>query len=160
MLIRPASLADLPQIQAMWNDMIRDTNATFTSIEKTAAMLGELLLDRKEQFLVAEAEGSVAGFVTWGSFRVGDGYVHTAEHSIITTKSGQGVGRALMEAAIASARSQGICTMIAGIGHENTDAVAFHSRLGFALTGRLPQVGYKNGLWHDLILMSRSLTTP
>jgi phosphinothricin acetyltransferase len=160
MLIRPARPADLTQVKAMWNDMIRNTNATFTSIEKTDAVMEAMLADRRDSFLVAEAEARVVGFVTWGSFRTGDGYIHTVEHSIITAKSGQGLGRVLMEAAFATARSQGLHTMIAGIGHENTNAIAFHTRLGFAIAGRLPQVGYKNGLWHDLILMSRSLATP
>lgn len=140
--------------------MICDTTATFTTDEKTGDDLDALIKARPDAFLVAETSGTFAGFITWGPFRAGPGYAHTAEHSIITTQSGQGTGRALMKAACAQAAAQGIHTMIACIGSENSAAVAFHGRLGFALAGRLPQVGRKAGRWHDLILMSKLLNTP
>lgn len=140
--------------------MIRETAATFTNVEKSVENLTELLSDRRDAFLVAELGGGCAGFITWAPFRPGPGYVHTAEHTIIVANSEQGVGRALIEAAMLRARTQDIHVMVAAIGGENTDAVAFHSRLGFAKTGHLPQVGRKLGRWQDLILMSRILTDP
>lgn len=160
MLIRAATDTDLPQIKALWNAMIRDTTSTFTTLEKTDDDMRALLAARPECFLVAEDAGAMAGFITWGTFRAGPGYAHTAEHSIITRTPAKGIGRALMQAALTRAQTQGIHVMIAGIGHENTAAVAFHTRLGFAIAGRLPQVGRKNGCWHDLILMSRPTATP
>ncbi len=140
--------------------MIRDTTATFTSQEKTTNDLLDLIEARRDQFLVAGDQGTCLGFVTWGAFRAGDGYAHTAEHTIITVEKGRGVGRALLLHALMQAHAQGIHVMVAGIGHENAAAVAFHERLGFAKAGRLPQVGRKNGRWHDLILMSRTTETP
>lgn len=140
--------------------MIRDTTATFTTTPKTGADMQALLADRPEAFLVAEVTGACAGFITWGPFRAGPGYARTVEHSIITARHGGGIGRALMQAAQAQAQQQGIHVMIAGIGGENTAAVAFHTRLGFAKTGQLPQVGHKAGRWHDLILMSKIIDTP
>ncbi len=135
--------------------MIRDTTATFTSVLKTEDDLLELLEVRSDAFLVAQIEGTVAGFITWGPFRNGDGYIHTAEHSIITARSGQGIGKALMQDALAKAHAQGVHTLVACIGGENHAATAFHRRLGFAMAGQLPQVGRKLDRWHDLILMSR-----
>lgn len=160
MLIRAASPADLPAIKALWNAMIRDTTATFTSVQKTDGDLADLLASRPSALLVAEIGGACAGFITWGPFRAGPGYAHTAEHSVITARHQQGTGRALMETAMAQARGQGIHVMIAGISAENAAAVAFHHRLGFAKSGQLPQVGRKNGRWIDLILMSRDLDAP
>ena len=160
MLIRAATSADIEQIKVLWNAMIRDTTATFTTQQKSDADLAALLDARPDGFLVAQSGDTFAGFVTWGPFRSGDGYVHTAEHSIITAIHGKGAGRALMEAAISQARTQSLHVMVAAIGGENTAAVAFHARLGFAKTGHLPQVGRKTGRWHDLILMSRTLTAP
>ncbi|MEH6740711.1 MAG: N-acetyltransferase family protein [Sulfitobacter sp.] len=160
MLIRPADTHDLPTIKALWNAMIRDTTATFTAQEKTDADLRTMLETRKGCFLVAQIGEDCAGFVTWGPFRAGDGYVHTAEHSIITAKSGQGIGRPLILEALKQAHEQGIHVMVAGIGNENTAAVAFHQKMGFAISGQLSQVGHKNGRWHDLILMSRITAKP
>ena len=155
MLIRAPSAADLPAIGAMWNAMIRDTAATFTSTLKTDDDLHALLAQRPDSFLVAETSGTCAGFITWGAFRAGDGYAHTAEHSIVTATQGHGIGTALMQTALAQAEAQGIHVMVACIGGENTRAVAFHERLGFAKAGQLPKVGRKMGRWYDLILMSR-----
>lgn len=160
MLIRAAQAGDLPTIKTLWNAMIRDTTATFTNVEKSDADLADLLTSRPKAFLVADIEGACAGFITWGPFRAGPGYAHTAEHSVITAQRVQGTGRALLEAAMAQARAQGIHVLIAGISAENTGAVAFHRRLGFAKSGQLPQVGRKDGRWIDLILMSRNLCAP
>ena len=135
--------------------MIQETTATFTTQPKSLEDLQNLLAARRGSFLVAEKNGSIEGFITWGPFRAGPGYAHTAEHSIITAQPQQGTGRALIEAAIKQARAQGIRVIVAGIGGENSAAVAFHRRLGFALTGQLPQVGRKDGRWHDLILMTK-----
>ena len=79
---------------------------------------------------------------------------------MITAASGRGTGRALLTAAMRQALGQGIHVMVAGISGENSAAVAFHRRLGFANTGQLPQVGRKDGRWIDLIVMSKVLDKP
>lgn len=163
-MIRAAQATDLPAVQILWNAMIADTTttATFTTTLKTPQSLNALLTERPDAFLVAENKDKddILGFITWGPFRAGPGYAQTAEHSIIIATPGQGTGRALMQAALQKAGAQGIHVMVACIGNENPAAVAFHRRLGFALTGQLPQVGRKAGRWHDLILMSKVIGMP
>lgn len=159
-MIRAATGQDLPQIKALWNAMIAETTATFTTAQKTDDDLTQLLCARAGAFLVADVDNSCAGFITWGPFRTGPGYARTAEHTVITATRGIGTGRALLEAAVDEAGKQDIHVMVAAIGGENTAAVAFHTKLGFAKTGHLPQVGRKMGRWHDLILMSRIITAP
>lgn len=139
--------------------MIRETTHTFTTVEKTNGQVQDMIAARSGRFTVAEIAGACAGFITWGAFRAGPGYAGTVEHSIIASQPRTGVGRVLMEAAIEAARGQGTHVMVAGIGGENTGAVQFHTRLGFANAGRLSQVGHKHGRWHDLILMSRIVST-
>lgn len=139
--------------------MIRDTSDTFTSTQKTSADLQTLLSGRANAFLVVEVAGRCTGFITWGAFRAGPGYVHTAEHTILTATPGQGVGRALMQAALVQAQVSGIHVMVAAISAGNTAAIAFHQNSGFAEVGRLPQVGQKQGRWLDLVLMSKTLGT-
>ena len=47
--------------------------------------------------------------------------------------------------------------MVAGVEAENTGSVRLHERLGFAETGRLPQVGCKFGRWLDLVFLQKVL---
>ncbi len=155
-MIRSAMAADIPAIAALWNAMIRDTTATFTTEERSEAGLQQLLQQRPEAVWVAHGAG-VEGFVTWGPFRAGPGYAHTTEHTIIVGAPGGGTGRALMQHAIAKAQEQGYHAMIAAISGENTAAQNFHTRHGFAQVGHLPQVGRKAGRWLDLILMQKML---
>ena len=158
MRVRPARLDDAPQVTALWNGMIRDTLATFTSQEKTLAGVAALITERQGSFWVIEAQG-VQGFVTYGPFRAGPGYAATVEHTVIVAAAaqGKGAGRLLMQQALSAAASQRRHVMVAAISGANPTAAAFHARLGFEQTGYLPQVGYKAGQWLDLILMQKTL---
>ena len=61
MLIRAATHTDVPSIKALWNEMIRDTTATFTIIDKTNEDLLHMLAARQDGFLVAEETGYFGG---------------------------------------------------------------------------------------------------
>jgi phosphinothricin acetyltransferase len=108
---------------------------------------------------VAEAEGAVCGFVTAGQFRAGPGYAYTWEHSVHVAPSAHGLGhgRALMAAIEADLSTRGAHSLIAGVAGENRDGVAFHAALGYREIARLPEVGWKFGRWHDLVLMQKML---
>lgn len=159
MRIRPAQSSDAGAVCALWNAVIRDTTITFTSDEKTEAALTGLIADRAGAFLVAETDGGVGGFATFGTFRAGPGYAHTAEHTILLAPEvrGLGVGRALMHALERCARSAGVHVLVGAVSGENAGGIAFHSALGFGQVGLMPQVGRKNGRWLDLVLMQKIL---
>lgn len=159
MILRRAEAGNIPAILDIWNPLIRDTSVTFTTVEKTAQGLAEDLAARGDAFLVAEAAGQILGFATYGPFRSGPGYAHTAEHSVILAPDarGRGVGRALMARLEAQARSQGIHILIAGVSGENAAAIAFHRAIGFIEAAHLPEVGQKFGRWMDLVLLHKRL---
>ena len=156
-MIRRACATDAPAIAAIWNHIIRDTVATFTTVEKDPAAIADTM--DTHPFWVAGMAGAVAGFATCFQFRAGPGYAHTMEHSVHITPAaqGKGLGRALMGAVEHHARAAGGHSLFAGISGENAGGIAFHSALGFAHTARLPQVGWKFGRWHDLVLMQKFL---
>ena len=159
MIIRRAEAGDVSAILDIWNPLIRDTSVTFTTLEKTAQGLADDIAARGDAFLVAEAAGQILGFATYGAFRSGPGYAHTAEHSVILAGDarGQGVGRALMARLEDHARTQGIHVLIAGVSGENEAAIAFHRAIGFTEAARLPEVGRKFGRWMDLVLLHKRL---
>lgn len=157
-MIRPALPEDAEAIAALWNPYIRDSAVTFNSIEKTPEDVAALIAARPG-FLVAEAEGALAGFASYDRFRGGIGYARTMEHTILLApdRAGQGIGRALMAALEDHARAGQVHTLWAGVSAENPSGVAFHARIGFERVAVLAEVGWKFGRWMDLVLMRKGL---
>lgn len=155
-MIRAADARDVPAIAAIWNTAIRETAATFTTLEKTHSDI-EAILAAAHPVLVLD-DGS--GFATYGPFRGGPGYARTMEHSIHVAPEaqGQGQGAALLSALERAAVGRDVHVFVAGIAGENTRAQRFHARAGYAQVGVLPRVGWKFGRWHDLVLMQKFLS--
>lgn len=156
MTIRRATALDAAAIAAIWNPIIRTSDITFTTVEKTEEELTAMIA--QHVVLISESD-RVDGFATFGAFRDGPGYAHTAELSIYLAPHAQrrGRGATLLTALEAEARQARIHTLIAGIAGRNTGAVAFHAAQGYRQVGHLEQVGWKHGVWHDLILMQKRL---
>ena len=162
MILRHALAQDAGAVATIWNPVIRETAATFTTQEKTIVGLTADFAARAAEgkaFLLAEEAGQLLGFATYFQFRNGPGYARTMEHTIVLAPSarGRGVGRHLMAALEDHARAGGAHTLWAGVSGENPAGLAFHRAIGFAEVARLPQVGHKFGRWIDLVLMQKFL---
>lgn len=161
MILRAAGPDDAPAVTTLWNAMIRDTAATFTTQEWTVAAMATRITERRGAFWVAlDDAAALAGFVTFGPFRGGPGYGATIEHTVIldAAAQGRGLGHLLMDTAEAGARDMGHHIMVAAISSANPKARNFHARQGFSETGYMPQVGRKAGQWLDLILMQKTIS--
>jgi phosphinothricin acetyltransferase len=158
-MIRPAGGRDVKAIADLWNRMIRESDATFTTVEKTASDIADLIAVAPTVVWVAEAAAGISGFVRCGTFRAGPGYAHVIEHTIIVTDAaqGQGIASRLLGHAEREMAARGISVMIAGISGTNTRAQRFHHRCGYREVGRLPGVGRKFGRALDLVLMQKNL---
>ncbi|MEX0281533.1 MAG: N-acetyltransferase family protein [Arenibacterium sp.] len=159
MIIRTARPDDAEGICAIHNPIIAHTDITFTQNLREPASVATQIAERGPAFLVAEAPHGVLGFATYGAFRDGPGYAATREHTIYLeeTARGQGTGARLMSHLEESARSEGIHVLVAGLSHSNPAGIAFHRRIGFFETAKMPEVGRKFGRWLDLILMQKTL---
>ena len=158
MIVRPAVAGDAPAISDILNHYIRETTVSFKPFEyshdETRAMI-----ESAHGVFVAEADGQVIGYATYGQFRNGPGYARTMEHSILLAPGceGKGAGRALMAAIEDHARAAGVGSLWAGVSAENPTGVAFHKGIGFEEIGTLPKVGFKFGRWIDLVLLRKWL---
>lgn len=154
-MIRPATPSDAPAIAAVWNPVIRHSTAIFSSEERSEDEIAQLTA---QNFWLWD-DGQVQGFVRFFPFRAGNGYAHTVEHTIMLSPAaqGRGIGRRLLAHAADQAASQGKHTIWAAVTGENAAGLAFHRACGFTEHGRLPEVGYKFGRWHDVVLMGRRL---
>lgn len=154
-MIRAAKAADAAWICEIWNDVIRQTTATFTTQEKSTAEVEDLIAERQDAFLV---DGGM-GFATYGMFRGGPGYADVREHSIYLNNAarGQGRGRALLSDLERRAAARGVRFFVGAISGENDQAVRFHRSCGYSLVGRMPELGQKWDRRLDLVLVQKNL---
>jgi len=91
-------------------------------------------------------------------------YAGVVEHSVYVhpRARGQGAGRALLDALIASTEAAGIWTIESGIFPENTASLALHQAAGFRVVGtrqrigcHLGRPGHPAGWWRDTVLIER-----
>lgn len=157
MRIRDATTTDAAAIAAIYNDAVAHTTAVWNDALVDAAERRAWIDARQSDGfpVIVAAADEVIGFATYGPWRPHDGYRHTVEHSVYVRddQRGAGIGRALMQELMSRARAAGVHVMIAGVEAGNAASVAMHARLGFAETGRMPQVGAKFGRWLDLVFL-------
>lgn len=162
-VIDDASRDDLPQILAIYNEVIRNSTAVYSE-EEFAPAHGETWFDAKMgqgfPLIVMRDSSGVAGFGTFGEFRAWPCYRHTVEHSVHVRadRRGQGMGRALVVELMARAARRSKHVMIAGIDADNAVSIGLHRSLGFTSVGHFHQVGFKFGRWLDLVFLQCILT--
>src|SRR4051794_31108916 len=74
---------------------------------------------------------------------------------IAASARGQGVGTALVNAAIKSSEAHGIWTLTAGIFPENIGSLKLVEKCGFRVYGRRERMGCHHGVWRDVIYAER-----
>lgn len=162
--LRPAETNDLPEILAIYNQVILTSTAIYTEAPVTLADRQAWFDARRQQgfpILVAADESGVLGFASFGDFRAWPCYRFSVEHSVHVREGqrGRGIGTNLVKALIGEAQRHGKHVLIAGIDADNRSSLAFHERLGFTRVGQFRQVGYKFNRWLDLVFLQRMLTT-
>jgi phosphinothricin acetyltransferase len=87
-------------------------------------------------------------------------YAGVVEDSVYVSPAahGQGVGRALLDAVVASTEAAGIWTVQAGIFPENATSVRLHLAAGFRQVGLRERLGCHRGRWRDVVLLERRST--
>lgn len=163
--IREAREADLPEVLAIYNQVILTSTAVYAYVPQTMEVRKAWYADKLAAgypVFVAEEEGQVIGFSTYGPFRVWPAYKYTIENSVYVTEGqrGKGVGKLLIQPLIQSARSRSYHAIIAGIDSLNDSSIRLHTSFGFVKVAHFRQVGYKFGRWLDLTFMELLLETP
>lgn len=161
--LRPSDAADIPAIAAIYAHAVLHGTASFELAppdEAEMAARRAALLAAGYPYLVAEADGVVAGYAYASAYRPRPAYRDTVEGSVYVdpARHGRGVGRALLTGLIAAAASRGYRQMVAVIGDTaNAPSIRLHEALGFRYVGTLRAVGWKHGRWLDTVLMQRAL---
>jgi phosphinothricin acetyltransferase len=163
LLIRAATAADIPAITAIYDHAVRHGTASFELEPPDAAEMArrqQALVDGGFPYLVAEADGAVAGYAYAGAYRPRPAYRFSVEDSVYVAPAlhRRGVGRALLDRLIAEAEQRGFRQMVAVIGDSaQAPSIELHRAAGFRLIGAVENVGFKFGRWLDTVLMQRAL---
>jgi len=153
---------DLPEILDIYNDVILTTTAVYSEKPHTLEMRQAWFNERKQSgfpVIAAVQDGKIAGFATYGHFRVWPCYRFTVEHSVYVHRDSreQGISKLLLSEVIDHARKAGMHAMIAGVDSENDVSLKLHLQFGFEQVARFKEVGFKFNRWLDLIFLELML---
>lgn len=155
--VRPLEPGDWPAVAAIFAEGIATGLATFeTETPSWEAWDADHL---REHRFVAVLDGRVVGWVAAVPYSSREVYRGVVEDSVYVAERarGGGVGRALLERLIESARAGGLWTLQAGILPENAASLALHRAAGFREVGVRERIGQLDGTWRDVVLLERRL---
>jgi phosphinothricin acetyltransferase len=156
-IVREFRPDDWPAVRAIYEDGIRGGDATFEtetpSWERWDAAHPELRL-------VAERDGSVAGWAALSPASARHCYRGVAEVSVYVAEDarGSGLGRELLDALVERSEAAGYWTLSAGVFPENEASIRLHKACGFREVGVRECIGEAHGVWRDVVLLERRST--
>jgi L-amino acid N-acyltransferase YncA len=152
--------ADWPAVAAIYDQGIASGNATFEAECPSweAWDAGHLAEHRLVARDVQGPGGQVLGWAALAPVSERCAYDGVAENSVYVHEQarGQGLGRRLLDALLASAEAGGIWTVQTGIFPENEASIALHQACGFRVVGTRERIGKDpDGRWRDVVLLER-----
>ena len=154
MKIRSATAADAPAILAIYAPIVRDTIISFETEVPTVHEIAERIDSTLETYpyLVAEANGAMAGFAYAGQHRARSGYQWSVDVTVYVAAQARrlGVARALYGRLLPMLAERQFHAAFAGIALPNPASVGLHEAMGFAPVGIYREVGFKLGRWCDV----------
>jgi phosphinothricin acetyltransferase len=163
--IRPATEADLPAINRIYNHEILHGDATWDtepwSLERRVAWWRGHS-DPLQPVLVAEVPPEVVGFAYLTLVSQKPGWRFTREDTIYLDPAARGrrIGHHLLAALLEEARRIGVRLVLASITCTNTTSIRLHESFGFERVGTLRNAGYKFGGWLDTCYYQLDLGEP
>ncbi len=145
-------------------------NSTVASRMVTADTTPVSVLDRQAWFeahqtplrplwVVDNAQGEVIAWLSFSNFYGRPAYAGTAEISIYIAEQarGQGLGRYLLQQALASAPSLQLHTVLGFIFGHNQPSLQLFAAFGFTQWACLPGVAILDGVPRDLVILGKKL---
>ena len=158
--VRDATEADLPAIVEIYNATIAGHMVTAdnmpVSVDSRVAWFRRHDSRTRPLWVVIDEE-RICAWLSFSSFHDRPAYKPTAEVSIYVAESHRrrGVGRGLLERAIAEAPACEIRNLIGFIWAHNAPSLQLFEAYGFEHWGHLPRVAELDGSERDLIIVGR-----
>ena len=161
--LRPATTADAASVLAIYAPYVVASAVSFEleppSLKEMRARIAGAA-DQYPWIVAIDADSDVIlGYAYASQFRARPAYRFAAETSIYIAGNfqGQGIGRLLYPALLATLRAQRYAQAIGAITLPNDTSIKLHESVGFRRSGVYREVGYKNGRWFDVGLWQRDL---
>lgn len=162
-LLRPATVADMNAIQAIYARHVLEGLATFEEVPPDTAEMRrrfDEVTGGGLPWIVAEAGERILGYAYAGLFRARSAYRFALEDSIYLdpAATGHGLGTRMLQRLLTDSEAAGARQMLAVIGDSaNLGSIGVHRRCGFEHVGVFRAVGFKFGRWVDVVMMQRPL---
>ncbi len=171
-MIRDADASDADAIACIYAHYVLTSPATFEEEPPDADEMRRRIEHVQGAGLpwrvAIEGNGTVAAYAYAAPYRTRSAYRFTLENSVYVSPDHlrEGLGSSADARVIDTCARLGYRQMLAVIGDsENSASIGLHERLGFRLIGVHPALGFKFGLWVDVVHMQLELgdgarTTP
>lgn len=166
--VRTACPEDADRLLEIYAPYVRKTAITFEydvpSLEEFQERVERTL--QRYPYLVAEADGRIAGYAYLSAFHPRAAYGWCAETSVYVEmgQRGKGIGRTLYAELERIAAALHLTNLIACIAYTEQEdeyldnaSMRFHERVGYRTAAHLHQCGYKFGTWYDMIYMEKMI---
>ncbi len=139
MIIRAYREQDLPEMIAMWNEVVDEGNA-FPQEELLTEETGGRFFASQSRTGVAEEEGKIVGLYILHPNNVGRcGHICNASYAVLSSCRGRGIGRAMVKDCMARAKELGFGVLqFNAVVENNLRAIRLYESLGFVRLGTIP----------------------
>jgi phosphinothricin acetyltransferase len=156
-VVRAATIDDLPRLTEIYNYYIKHTAITFdiepyTVERRREEWFSKFAVNGRHRLLVAVDATGLIGYAGTTQFRTKAAYDTTVETTIYCAPeaTGRGIGAMLYAALFEALRGEDIHMMVAGITLPNDASLRLHERIGFVQVGVFHGVGRKFGKYWDV----------
>ena len=159
--VRDAAAEDAAACAAIYRPYVTDTVITFEYEPPTAEDMARRIAvaQEKHAWLVLEDDDRVVGYAYAAPVKDRAAYRWACEVSVYLELGRRrgGAGRALYEALFERLAARGYRRLIAGMTLPNPASEGLHRAMGFEPIGVQRRIGWKNGDWHDVGWVQRSI---
>jgi len=161
--VRPATIADMPALNDLYNHYVLHTPVTFdveaVTMDDRREWFSHFGATGRYRLLVADHDGRVAGYACSKTLRDKRAYETSVETTVYVADGlgGRGIGSALYAELFDVLAGEDVHRAYAGITMPNDASVALHERFGFRRVAYYTEQGRKFGRYWDVAWYEKPL---